>query len=120
MARAEEHRRELAAQDLVEVEGVAGLVEQRDLALQLGALAVGQALEPLSLVQRHHALLDDLLAVALAVEQAHVARLSRVDAAEQRAAADGPVHGHRADAQHLLELVHQLERRPRPGGRACS
>ncbi|MNY10036.1 hypothetical protein D3C86_1429900 [compost metagenome] len=44
-----------------------------------------------------------------ALEQVDLAGGAHEDALEVRAHADGPVHGARADAQHLLQLVHQVE-----------
>lgn len=54
--------------------------------------------------------LNDRMVVAL--EQLHLLLHAVVHAAQLASHADRPVHRNRTDAQHLLNLFHQLERIP--------
>src|SRR6185436_12301724 len=87
---------------------VAGVVEQRDLVAQAlhAALAerLGELVDGADLHRR-------LLAALLALKREEALRLALVNALELAAHADGPRERRRRDAEHLLNLVEELERR---------
>ena len=80
-----------------------GLVDQvlpRLLADQLGELRIVRGAD----VHRRR------VRALLAIVEMHDAVLQIVDTAETIAAADRPVHRHRVDAEHALDLIEQVER----------
>ena len=109
---AEEDGRELAVRHGVEVELVTGAVEQLDVVHKV-AVVLGTD----KVVKRGVAQLGlDLgnllggVGVARAFKREHMTALAIEHATEVAAVADGPVHGIGADAQHRLDLLHELER----------
>ena len=106
--RAEEHRAEPAAADLVHVE-FAACTEQLDIVAQLLPAVRADELADTRIVEQ------DLLAVGAALaghagEEVDVLPAAVIDALELLAAADGPVHGVGLDAKLVFQLVEQVER----------
>ena len=107
---AEEHGRQRTRAHLLEVERVAGHVQQLDLVEQPLIQAIAQQAGQLRVIDRQVLLLHARLAVVAALVELDHFRVAVVDALEIAVRADGPVDRAGADAQHLLELLHQGER----------
>ena len=109
--RAEEGRAELSGGHGVEIELVARAVEQLDVVHQV--LVVLLADESLELGTAELGLdLGDLfggVGMAVALEGDDAAALAIEHAAEVAARTDRPVHGIRVDAEHVLDLFHELK-----------
>jgi hypothetical protein len=107
--RAEEHRRLLAGQVGVAVEGMRGAAHQFDFHAQFFGLVGDQFVEA-----RVVEALDDLgrALVGLRVEEADAVVVEVVHAAKALAHADRPGHRRALDAEHGFDFVEQLDRRP--------
>ena len=110
---AEEHRRDLLLQERVEFERLHALLDHMQVFHQAAVGLFAEHLEQRRVVGPLG--LDVGLGgvVRRALEQVDVLVAQRVDAAEVLAAADRPGRRHDRDAEHLLDLVHQVERRLR-------
>ena len=109
---AEEHRRELSGKHLFDIEFVARNVEQLDILDQLVVIALSDHRRALRIVQTDLANLDLRLSVIAAAVQLDHARVAVINALEVSVNADRPVHRARADAEHLLDFLHQFKRIP--------
>ena len=107
--RAEEHGRELSGEDLLQVELVARHVQQLDVLHQLLVVALADDGLAVGIVDADLLHLDLGLTVIAALVELDHAGVAVVEALEVAVDADGPVHGAGADAQHLLDLLHQVE-----------
>ena len=105
--RAEEQRREAAFQHGLLVKGVARHVQKLDLFAQAAEVMRLQRGGSLGAVQLHRPLVGHAHAVVAAGIEQNVPALALIDALKVAVHADGPVHGAGADAQHLLQLLHQ-------------
>ena len=108
--RAEEHRRHVTPQHRAAVEVCTGAFEQLELVEEL---AIGPLVHERGdrwVGRGRRADRRALGTVVRAFEGVHFAALAVVDAAERLAVAQRPVHRIRADAEHGLQLVEQLER----------
>ena len=110
--RAEEHGGELAGCDGVQVQLVARAIEQLYIVHEVLVIGLSDELVHLRVAQFHLDLGNLLGGIAApgSFEGDNAARLAVKYAAEVLAAADGPVHGVGADAQHRLYFLHQIER----------
>ena len=107
--RAEEHGRQLAGEDLIQVEFVPRHVQQLNVLHQLVVIGLADLRRAAGIVDGHHLHVDLPLAVVAAGVQLDQPRVPVVQALEVAVDADGPVHRAGADAQHLLDVLHQLE-----------
>ena len=110
--RAKERRAQLAAGHGVQVELVAGAIEQLDVVHQVLMVFLADELVHGRIAQLGLDLGDLLggVGVAVALKGDNATRLTVEHAAEVTAAADRPIHGIRIDAQDVLDLFHELER----------
>ena len=104
--RAEEHRAQMAFAERVQVERLAGVAHQIELAGDRGGVEIG--IERRDLGDAHLAQRAGLAGVAF--EQPHAAALDLDGADEIAAAPDRPVHRRGVERQRLLDLVEQVER----------
>lgn len=105
--RAKEQRREPALQHSLLVKGIARHIQKLDLLVQAVQIVLGQRGLSLGAVQLYAYLLGHAHAmVATGIEQ-HVPAVTLVHALKIAVHADRPVHRAGADAQHLLQLLHQ-------------
>ena len=109
--RPKEHGRQAAGADRLEVELVVGAVQKLDVVHQGAVVFLADELVQGGVAQLGLDLAHLLrgVGVAVALERDHVAGVAVEHAAEVAAAADGPVHGVRADAQHRLDLLRQVK-----------
>ena len=107
--RTEEHRRLLAGQKGIAIEGLGGAAHQLDLAL--GLLVLGPiALTRLGIVQPLQDLVIVLGPLLPGAEHPHLLLLQVDDAPEALAHAHRPGEGHRRHAQRGLDLVEDFQR----------
>ena len=109
--RAEEHRRELAGVDLLHVEFLTGFVEKLDIVLEGLPRLLAHALDDGRVIR----LVDIGDARFLAVrrvggKEQHLVVAAVVDAHVLTVLADWPVHRVGADAEHVLDLIHDVNR----------
>ena len=109
---AEKHRGELARENRIEVELGIGTVEQLDVVHQVVVVVLADELGQRGVAERGLDLIDLLGAIGAAVtlERKDLAAGAVEYAAEVAAVADGPVHGIGADAEHVLDLFHEVKR----------
>jgi hypothetical protein len=110
---AEEHRRDLLLQEGLHLERLHAGLDHREVLEQLPvrAFAESRGQHGVGRTGRLHQGLRRV--VGRALEQEHLLVAQRVDAAEAVARADRPRRRHDRDAEHLLDLVHEVERRAR-------
>ena len=110
--RAKERRTQLAASHSVQVELVAGAIEQLDVVHQVPMILFANKLVHGRIAQLGLDLGDFLggVGVTVALKGNDATGLTVEHAAEVAAAADRPVHGIRIDAQDVLDLFHELKR----------
>ena len=110
--RAKERRAQLAAGHGIQVELVAGTIEQLDVVHQVLMVLLADELIHGRIAQLGLDLGDLLggVGVAVALKGNDATSLTIEHAAEVAAAADRPVHGIRIDAQDILDLFHELKR----------
>ena len=110
--RAKERRAQLAAGHGIQVELVAGTIEQLDIVHQVLMVLLADELIHGRIAQLGLDLGDLLggVGVAVALKGNDATSLTIEHAAEVAAAADRPVHGIRIDAQNVLDLFHELKR----------
>jgi len=111
---AEKDRGQLACQDALHIQVVPGDVQKLDVRYQALLVAGADDRGQAGVVKTGDLDLDHACAVvALAgVEPFDPVQLAVVDALEIAVRADRPVDRDRVDAQHLLQLVHQVKRVP--------
>ena len=107
---AEEHRRHVAAHHRGAVEGRARALEQLDPVEEFAIRALVDQRANAFVVHARDRHRRALGAVLGALERVQLVRFAIVHAAEGFAAAERPVDRIGADAEHVLELVEQLER----------
>ena len=103
--RTEEHRRQMALAEAVEIETLAGVLDQRQLLLDRRHVehrVVGR--------ERREVERLTLDRLAVLADQPHLAARDVVGAGEIAAAADRPGHRRGIERQRLLDLVEQIER----------
>ena len=105
----EEHRRQLTAAHLVEVESVARFVQQVDFLRQPLAVVLCQHMLQCGVVNGDVSLLHHRFAVVAARIQLDHLCVAVVNALEIAVRANRPVDGAGADAKHLFQLLHQRE-----------
>ena len=110
--RAKERRAQLAAGHGIQVELVAGTIEQLDVVHQVPMILFANKLIHGRIAQLGLDLGDLLggIGVAVALKGDNATGLTVEHAAEVAAAADRPVHGIRIDTQDVLDLFHELKR----------
>ena len=110
--RAKERRAQLAAGHGIQIELVAGTIEQLDIVHQVLMVFFADELVHGRIAQFGLDLGDLLggVGVAVALKGDNATGLTIEHAAEVAAAADRPVHGIRIDAQDVLDLFHELKR----------
>ena len=110
--RAKERRAQLAAGHGIQIELVAGAIEQLDVVHQVLMVLLADELIHGRIAQLGLDLGDLLggVGVAVALKGDNATGLTIEHAAEIAAAADRPVHGIRIDAQNVLDLFHELKR----------
>ena len=110
--RAKERRAQLAAGHGIQVELVAGAIEQLDVVHQVLMVLFANKLVHGGVAQLGLDLGDLLggVGVAVALKGDNATGLAIEHTAEVAAAADRPVHGIRIDAQDVLDLFHELKR----------
>ena len=109
--RAKEDRRQPAVAHGIQVELVVCPVQELDVVHQVLVVLGADELVECGIAQLGLHLGDLLRGVGMAValEGDHVTRRAVKDALEVAPGPDGPVHGVGADAQHVLDLLHELE-----------
>ena len=110
--RAKERRAQLAAGHSIQVELVAGAIEQLDVVHQVLVVLLADELVHGRIAQLGLDLGDLLggIGVAVALKGDNATGLTVEHAAEVAAAANRPVHGIRIDTQDVLDLFHELKR----------
>ena len=110
--RAKERRAQLAAGHGIQVELVAGTIEQLDVVHQVLMVLLADKLIHGGIAQLGLDLGDLLggVGVAVALKGDNATGLAVEHAAEIATAADRPVHGIRIDTQDVLDLFHELKR----------
>ena len=110
--RAKERRAQLAAGHGIQVELVAGAIEQLDVVHQVLMVLFANKLVHGRIAQLGLNLGDLLggIGVAVALKGDNATGLAVEHAAEVAAATDRPVHGIRIDSQDVLDLFHELKR----------
>ena len=106
--RAEEHRRQITVVDALLIEVVGGTVQKLQILHELVVIFLCQKLRKRRILQGIGAGFHLPGAAGIGLEEIHVTGLPVEDPLEVMAAADGPVHGTGADAQHVLDLVQEL------------
>jgi hypothetical protein len=105
------HRRKLAAGHLAKIELIARHIQQGDIVAQRLVNVLAQQLPEGRIVNTAGRRRHRLLAVGLVLrKQLHLGQLAVVNALINAVRAHRPIHRVSADAQHLLDLLHQLER----------
>ena len=109
--RAKEDRRELSRAHGIEVELVVRAVEKLDVVHEGAVVLLADELIEGSVAELGLNLGNALggVGAAVALEGEHVAARAVKDAAERAPIADGPVHRVRPDAEHALDLLHEVE-----------
>jgi hypothetical protein len=102
---AEEHRRERAVAEFLEIEAAAGRVHEIDFLTPAGVCVRLQ-----QLVEQRIVGAGDRLAVGVRVEAADARMIEIIGAAEIAALADGPDHWRGVEGERLLDLVEKVER----------
>ena len=110
--RAKERRAQLAAGNGIQIELVAGAIEQLDVVHQVLVILLANELVHGRIAQLGLDLgnLFGGVGVAVALKGDDATSLTIEHAAEVATAADRPVHGVRVDAQDVLDLFHELKR----------
>ena len=109
-AAAEKDRRRFAREHGGFVERFAGEFEHFQFFERLAEFGFAQIAAHFRVVQSADDHRRAMFAAHDALEGVHRFRLPVVDALKFRAVADRPVHGKRADAQHALQFINQLQR----------
>ena len=107
--RTKEHRRHLAGEEVVDVEGVAGVVEQGQFRLELGHVALADLLDEVGIVDGDglHGRFFGTALDAFELEERTV--FAGVDAGEAFAHAERPRQWRTGDAEHLFDLVKEVQ-----------
>ena len=110
--RAEEHRRQLPRINRRAVKRLACVAQQLDVVRKGGGSLRADTLLPRGIIHLKHLGDARLLPVARILgKELDAVLLAVIDAAIRAVRSDRPVHRVGADAEHVLELVHEIERR---------